>query len=378
MAEGGTSKNPRYLQDRPDLQTPDKVYLANQAAKMSRKLDAKQPALFPVDAVIIGRRNNAADHEAGIKALSIYNPLHYQELPEFAVDFIATLTGKSPSTTGFGSEGALTKSPFNCIRTTADLNNAIAGYILTGYAGFSGACGFIGAETRVDHDISYWIPEIWSRLKQHEKSPKYLIETGCLEKVEDYVFNGREINASRIGYRITKKFMTEFAGRMFVNPDLVFPEDVLKPELQNQKDFAEGVEYVTESQASVAKDYFADGSIEEAGPQLTALLHIMAYGEYEGKKMSDPAIRALFSRESLIASDWYQDRLTAKQRREVALKNRQISDLTKALKEANPKDVALLNSRMEQTKLALSTASSPDFLKTLSGGLGADLMGGKF
>jgi len=180
--EGVSSKNPRYLQDRPDLQAPDQVYLANQAIKMSRKLDVKKPALFPVDAVIIGRRNNPADHESGIKALSIYNPLHFQELPEFAVDFVATLTGKSPSTTGFGSEGALTKSPFNAIRTTADLNNAITGYILTGHAGFSTACGFIGSETRVDHDVSYWIPELWSRLKTHEKNPQYLIDKGCFEK----------------------------------------------------------------------------------------------------------------------------------------------------------------------------------------------------
>ncbi len=45
--------------------------------------------------------------------LAVYNPIHYQELPELFMDFICSLTGKSPSTTGFGSEGALTKGPFN-------------------------------------------------------------------------------------------------------------------------------------------------------------------------------------------------------------------------------------------------------------------------
>jgi len=49
----------------------------------------------------------------GIRPLAIYNPIHYQELPELFMDFICSLTGKSPSTTGAGSEGALTKGPFN-------------------------------------------------------------------------------------------------------------------------------------------------------------------------------------------------------------------------------------------------------------------------
>ena len=47
--------------------------------------------------------------------LAVYNPIHYQELPELFMDFICSLTGKSPSTTGFGSEGALTKGPFNAL-----------------------------------------------------------------------------------------------------------------------------------------------------------------------------------------------------------------------------------------------------------------------
>jgi ABC-2 type transport system permease protein len=60
----------------------------------------------------------------------VFNPLHYQELPELFMDFVSSLTGKSPSTTGAGSEGALTKGPFNAVRATADLNNALIGMIL--------------------------------------------------------------------------------------------------------------------------------------------------------------------------------------------------------------------------------------------------------
>jgi hypothetical protein len=69
----------------------------------------------------------------------------------------------------------------------------------------------------------------------------------------------------------------------------------------------------------VAAAYFADGTIEDACPPLQALLHIMAHGDYKGKNAADPAIRPLFTREALLASDWYQERLAIKQRRDVAL-----------------------------------------------------------
>ena len=58
-----------------------------------------------MNAVLAGRRNNPPDVQAGIPPLAVYNPIHYQELPELFMDFICSLTGKSPSTTGFGSEG---------------------------------------------------------------------------------------------------------------------------------------------------------------------------------------------------------------------------------------------------------------------------------
>ena len=57
------------------------------------------------------------------------------------MDFIASLTGKSPSTTGAGSEGALTKGPFNALPAIIDLNNALVSYLVTGYDGFTTAAG---------------------------------------------------------------------------------------------------------------------------------------------------------------------------------------------------------------------------------------------
>ena len=73
--------------------------------------------------------------KAGLPPLAVYNPIHYQELPELFMDFVSSLTGKSPSTTAFGSEGALTKGPFNALWPVVDLNNALVCAILTGYPG---------------------------------------------------------------------------------------------------------------------------------------------------------------------------------------------------------------------------------------------------
>ena len=79
----------------------------------------------------------------------MYNPLHYQELPELLMDYVCCVTGKSPSTTGAGSEGALSKGPFNAIGATADLNNMLVSMILTEYGGFSSAAGWIGPKYRM-------------------------------------------------------------------------------------------------------------------------------------------------------------------------------------------------------------------------------------
>ncbi len=73
--------------------------------------------------------------------------------------------------------------------------------------------------------------------------------------------------------------------------------------------FADGVDNLVEVlKRRLPVQYFQDGSIEAACPPLRALLHIMAFGEYEGRGIDDPAIRGLFSREALLASDWYQRR----------------------------------------------------------------------
>ncbi len=126
VVDGKPSKNPRYLQKRPDLVNPRATYLAEVAARLAREIPADKPVHFPVNAVLAGRRNSPPEPEIGLPSLAVYNPIHYQELPELFMEFISSLTGKSPSTTGFGSEGALTKSPFNALWPVVDLNNALS------------------------------------------------------------------------------------------------------------------------------------------------------------------------------------------------------------------------------------------------------------
>jgi len=355
LVNGSPSKNPRYLQKRPDLANPRDGYLAEIGTRLAREIPAGNKAHFPVSAVLAGRRNNPPEPKAGIPPLAVYNPIHYQELPELFMDFICSLTGKSPSTTGFGSEGALTKGPFNALSPVIDVNNALVSAILTGYGGFTTAAGHIGPQYRVDHDNSMLVPEVWCRMRVFEREPEFLIGGGFLEKVEDLEYAGRKILSSRLGYRITSLFVDRFLGRIFEMPGAVFPAKLLRPEEQDPQCFAEGVEAICEAQRRVALDYFEDGSVEAACPPVKALLHIMAFGQYEGREGTDPGIRAVFSRESLLASSWYKDRLRAKQHTDIALWKRHL--------EASDNEVV---------RKHLAHVSAPQYLDELTGTIGSD------
>src|SRR6201999_1222351 len=101
----------------------------------------------------------------------------------------------------------------------------------------------------------------------------------------------------------------------FETPDVVFTEEMLRPEKQGLDLFAAGVEAIVDAQRRVALNYFEDGSVAAACPPLKALLHIMAHGEYEGITLNSPEFRAQFAREAVLASDWYRERLQTKQQR---------------------------------------------------------------
>lgn len=363
MVDGSPSKNPRYLQRRPDLVNPRGRYLAEVCARLDRQVPAGGGIHFPVNAVLAGRRGNPADPKANLPPLAVYNPVHYQELPELFMDFLCSLTGKSPSTTGFGSEGALTKGPFNALWPVVDVNNALVSAILTGYAGFTTAAGYAGPRYRMDHDISMLIPEVWCRMRVAERDPAFLIENGYLERVNDFEYEGRLVRASRLGYRITERFADHFLGRIFENPVMVFPEELLQPEKQDLAAFVSGVDAIVDAQRRVAQNYFEDGSVEGACPPIRALLHILAHGQYEGQTEDHPAIRASFTREAMLASEWYQERLRVKQERDVALWKRHLATLEKAGDDLG---------RLEIARTQLERVVSAAYLAGLTGTIGAD------
>ncbi len=375
IVDGKPTANPRYLQRNSNEGVTFDNYLAEMGIRLHRKISMDQPVMYPVNAVLPGRRNNPADKKAGIRPLSVYNPIHYQELPELFMDFICSLTGKSPSTTGAGSEGALTKGPFNMLVPTTDLNNALLSYILTDYKGFSSAAGYVGSENRFDHDISILIPEIWARLEPADRNPELLIKTGCLEKLEDFEFNNQKVLASRLGYRITKNFAFRCMNRLFDEPLAVFNERMLKPELQNMEEFVDGVNNIVEAQKKVALQYFGEGSVEAAIPPVKVLLHIMAYGQYEGKTIDNPELRKLFDRDYVVNSTWYNDRLKHKQQKAVEFCQFQIDYINKFCQEkTNDQLVDILNIKEKLLNLnnRLKYLQSQQYFNDLVGTIGLD------
>lgn len=377
IVDGKRSKNPRYLEHRSDFMNPLKTYLAEVGERFSRKLSLDEPVLMPVNAVLPGRRNNPPGVENGKKILplSVYNPIHYQELPELFMDFISSLTGKSPSTTGAGSEGALTKAPFNMLLPVYDLNNALLSYVLGDYNVFTTPAGHIGSNIRVDHDISMLVPEIWSRLKETERNPEKLIQEGSFEKLEDFEYDGMLVPASRLGYRMTDVFCYKYFGKIFDEPRSIFSEDILKPEKQGLEAFVDGVLNIADGHKKAAMNYFKDGSVEDSIPPIKALLHIMAYGDFEGCTLESPEVRDLFKKETVIASDWYAERLRNKQHVDCGLIRKKIDNLEAF--NNNPINSSVIqefhyDERLKKAREILKYCQSDEYLKSLEGTLGAD------
>jgi len=378
LVDGRPSKNPRYLQKRPDRAHPREAYEAEMATRLQRRISLETPVYTPVNAVVPGRRNNPPDAAARIRSLAVFNPIHYMELPELFMEFISSMTGKSPSTTGAGSEGALTKGPFNALPPIIDLNAALVSFAVTGYNAFVSAAGHIGPQARVDHDISLLVPEVWCRMSPRERLPEFLIENGYFERCRDLEYKGQKVLASRLGYRMTSSFVRTFFGRVFTCPYAVFTHAMLQPETQDLEVFADGVDNIVGTHQRVAESYFADGSVELACPPLQALLHIMARGHHEGRDVNDPAFRALFTRESVMGSDWYARRLSAKQRQETHLWRRHLTYLENFLKKKNYAEEAGrlgVAAKLEKARNTLDVVKSPAYLESLKGTIGLQPLG---
>ena len=236
-----------------------------------------------MNAVLAGRRNSPPDPEIGLPPLAVYSPIHYQELPELFMEFISSLTGKSPSTTGFGSEGALTKAPFNALWPVVDLNNALAVrdphrlrriHDLRRLCGAPGARGPRHQHARTGDLVPHASPRARSTVHDFRKNcsnvSKILLSAGGRFSPADWDIASLAC--------LSNAFWAGFSKRRMWS----FPEEMLRPEKQSLELFAAGVDAIVEAQRRVALNYFEDGSVDSACPPLKALLHIMAHGEYEG------------------------------------------------------------------------------------------------
>jgi len=108
---------------------------------------------------------------------------------------------------------------------------------------------------------------------------------------------------------------------------------------------------------------------------LRALVTVMANGSWKGKTSDDPDLRSMFTRESLVASDWYRERLKTKQRRDANLWRRHRDYLTAFLSRPNYADEARrlgIEGRLRLAEAQLAEVSSPRYVEGLVGTLGAD------
>lgn len=372
LVAGKPTANPRYLQTRPDAVNPEGTYLAAIGQRLARRIPEPMSVVCPVGVTLMGRRISKPG--PNLPTLTVFGPIHYQELPELFMDLFCCVSGTSPSTTGAGSEGALTKGPFNACPFSADLNNLLTCYMLTGIGGWSTPTGFVGPKMQFAHDASFLSPEVWCRMKPHERDPEWLKLNGYIEPVKDFEYQGRKIIASRIGYRITEKF-AHFLGRVFEAPRVVFEDEVLRPEKQDLAKFVEGIDEILTVQKVIAQRYFEDGTVDLLVPPLKALLHIMVHGSYEGKDLSSPEIRSMFTREALLKSKWYYDRLVFQQKRDITLWSRHVETLEKFVAvpgNAEPVQRLSLDRRLALARAKLQEVSSPKYPESLVGTIGAD------
>jgi len=83
----------------------------------------------------------------------------------------------------------------------------------------------------------------------------------------------------------------------------------------------------------------------------------------------------MFTREHLLASDWYQERLEIKQHRDIDLWQRHVESLQQFLEDTDYRDEAErlgISGRLEAALQKLEWLRQPEYLASLVGTLGAD------
>ena len=101
----------------------------------------------------------------------------------------------------------------------------------------------------------------------------------------------------------------------------------------------------------------------------------MAYGNYEGKDLSDPQLRKYFDRNFVIKSDWYNDRLKLKQNKDTAFMKKEIQYLEGFIAKQNNQilvEEMQIKHHLENARTKLTQIKSEKYLEDLIGTIGAD------
>jgi len=149
------------------------------------------------------------------------------------------------------------------------LEHALVSWVLTGHNGLSTAPDTRPQGEGGPRHQPVFGAEVWCRMSPEERDPEFLKAHRYLEKCGDFEHNGKTVLASRLGYRINVRFVHAFFGRMFNHPHALFTDEMLRPELQDLAEFANGVDNIGFDAKRVAKMYFDDGSIRQACPSAT-------------------------------------------------------------------------------------------------------------
>jgi hypothetical protein len=102
----------------------------------------------------------------------------------------------------------------------------------------------------------------------------------------------------------------------------------------------------------------------------------MAHDNWEGLGIDAPRVRGLFSREAMLGSDWYRERLRTKQRRDEALCRRNLQALEAARDGGGPLGFDV-EARLALARQQLARVSSEQYVEELVGTIGADPFAGQ-
>ena len=101
----------------------------------------------------------------------------------------------------------------------------------------------------------------------------------------------------------------------------------------------------------------------------------MAFGHDQAMDVHAPQIRALFTRQALLESDWYRQRLQVKRERDLALWTRNLNELShfrenrRNVGESRRLD---LDARLAYARARLDALAEPESWREFIGTLGAD------